>query len=66
MWKCRNRASLGIVGSLLALGGMVCVEARAQEVLNVYGSEGPEPAMQEAAGRFGDANNVSVNVVAGP
>ena len=66
MWKCVNRTSLGIFGSLLALGGLVCVEARAQEVLQVYGSEGPEPAMQEAAARFGDENKVNVNVVAGP
>lgn len=66
MWKCMNRTSLRIFGSLLALGGLVCAEARAQEVLHVYGSEGPEPAMQQAAGAFGDANNVNVNVAAGP
>ena len=38
----------------------------AQEVLRIYGSEGPAPAIQEAAVAFGDQNNVKVDVVAGP
>jgi len=38
----------------------------AQEILRVYGAEGPAPAIQQAAGAFGDLYNVKVNVVTGP
>ena len=38
----------------------------AQEVLQVYGSEGPAPAIQQAAGTFGDTHDVKVDVVTGP
>ena len=38
----------------------------AQEVLHVYGSEGPYPAMREAATVFGDRNNVDLQIVADP
>ncbi len=66
MWKNINRPSRRIFGLLLALGSLGGAQVHAQEVLHVYGSEGPEPAMQEAAGWFADANNIAVNVVAGP
>ena len=38
----------------------------AQETLNVYGPGGPASAMKDAAKAFGDANKVTVDVVAGP
>jgi accessory colonization factor AcfC len=66
MWKSVNRTSLCIFGSVLGLGILVGAEARTQEVLHVYGSEGPEPAMQEAAAAFSEANSVNARVVAGP
>lgn len=40
--------------------------AQAATTINVYGPGGPAPAMKDAAKRFGDANGVVVNVVAGP
>lgn len=41
-------------------------EVAAQEVLHVYGSEGPFPAIDEAAQVFGAKNHVQVAVVSGP
>ena len=38
----------------------------AQDAINVYGPGGPAPAIQEAAKAFGAANQITVNVVAGP
>ena len=38
----------------------------AQDVINVYGPGGPAPAIQEAAKAFGAANQMTVNVAAGP
>lgn len=38
----------------------------AATTLNVYGPGGPAPAMKEAAQAFGAANQVTVNIVAGP
>ena len=38
----------------------------AQDVINVYGPGGPAPAIQEAAKAFSAANQMTVNVVAGP
>ena len=49
---------------LMAVGFPATVLA--QETLNVYGAGGPAPAMKDAAKAFGEANNVTVNVVAGP
>ena len=52
------------LGCLAAAGFPTMVAA--QETLNVYGPGGPAPAMKDAAKAFGDANKVTVNVVAGP
>jgi accessory colonization factor AcfC len=38
----------------------------AQEVLQIYGSEGPYPAMREAATVFSNRNNVDVRIVGKP
>ena len=38
----------------------------AQDAINVYGPGGPAPAIHEAAKAFGAANQMTVNVVAGP
>ena len=40
--------------------------AWSKEAIQVYGPGGPAPAMQEAAKAFGEANDVTVNVTAGP
>ena len=52
------------LGCLAAAGFSTMVAA--QETLNVYGPGGPAPAMKDAAKAFGDANKITVNVVAGP
>lgn len=38
----------------------------AQELLHVYGSEGPYPAMREAATVFAERNNVDLQIIADP
>jgi len=53
-----------ILIALIAAGAVT--SAWAKEAINVYGPGGPAPAMQEAAKAFGEANNVTVNVTAGP
>ena len=40
--------------------------AWSNEAIEVYGPGGPAPAMQEVATAFGAANDVTVNVTAGP
>jgi len=40
--------------------------AQSGEVLHMYGPGGPAPAMQEAAEAFGKANDIKIEVVAGP
>jgi accessory colonization factor AcfC len=52
--------------ALLGPGLFACTAVSAQEVLHVYGSEGPAPAIQEAAVAFGDGSNVTVKVTTGP
>lgn len=54
-------ARVAVVAALAATGA-----AFAQDTINVYGPGGPGPAMQEAAKAFGAANQVTVNVSAGP
>jgi len=39
--------------------------ARAQD-LRIYGPGGPEPAIREAAGQFGAAHGIKIEVTAGP
>lgn len=54
---------LSLLSSLMVVGAPV---ASAQTVLHVYGSEGPSPAIHEAAARFMQRHNVTVQVVSGP
>ena len=51
---------------ILGTGAIGASGVLAQEVLHVYGSEGPYPAMREAATVFSDRNNVDVQVVGKP
>ncbi len=61
-----TRLNSSLLVAVLAFGAMGGSSAVGQEVLYVYGSEGPAPAIQEAAGAFGDANDIQVTVVTGP
>ena len=45
---------------------VAATNVEAKETINVYGPGGPALAMQEAAKIFGEANNVTVIVTAGP
>jgi len=51
---------------VLSTGAIGTTSISAQEVLHVYGSEGPAPAFHHAATVFGGENNVQVDVVSGP
>ena len=51
---------------LVGLGPLTAVDVFAQEVLRLYGSVGPSPAMEEAAMVFAAHHNVKVQVVSGP
>ena len=55
---------LAVVLSVLAAQG--AARASAQDVIRVYGSEGPTPPMHEAAAAFGEIHKVQVEVVSGP
>ncbi len=55
-----------VILTVLGSGLMAATRATAQEVLRVYGSEGPAPAIQQAAGTFGDRNNVKIDLITGP
>ena len=50
----------------LAATAIGATSVSAQEVLHVYGSEGPYPAMREAATVFAERNNVDLQIVADP
>ena len=50
----------------LSFGLIAAADTSAQDVLRVYGSEGPSPAINEAAVTFAGMNNVKVDVVSGP
>jgi accessory colonization factor AcfC len=50
----------------MALGAMPAGPALAQDVIRLYGSVGPSPAMEEAAMVFATRNDVKVEVVSGP
>jgi accessory colonization factor AcfC len=65
---CTRSVCVGLLVFITVLGfGLTgAANVAAQEVLYVYGSEGPAPAIQEAAGAFGDENNVKVEVKTGP
>jgi len=49
-----------------AFVGLGATSAQAAGTLHVYGPSGPMPAMMEAAAAFGKANDVHVEVTAGP
>ncbi len=72
MKKLRDsrRSLQPLLASLRSLTACVCLvvssSAQAVPVINVYGPGGPAPAMKQAAKEFGDARQVTVNVVAGP
>jgi accessory colonization factor AcfC len=54
--------------SILTVALMIAfstVNAKSQD-LRIFGPGGPEPAIQEAASQFGDANGIKVTVTAGP
>ena len=55
---------LAVLGLTLVLGTFSA--GAGQNVLHVYGSEGPSPAIQEAARTFGTKYHVNVDVVSGP
>ncbi|MBG6078019.1 substrate-binding domain-containing protein [Polaromonas sp. CG_9.11] len=50
----------------LCIAATCSTPAIAQDEINVYGPGGPAPSIQEAAKAFGAANQLTVNVVAGP
>ena len=50
---------------LLGPGTAGTTSASAQDAIHVYGSEGPAPAMHEAAAVFGDKHGVRIEVVSG-
>jgi accessory colonization factor AcfC len=50
----------------LPLAGIGASSSFAQDVLHVYGPEGPYPAILEAASVFGERNNIEVSVVGDP
>ena len=54
------------LAQLLALTATFATGVSAQTAIHVHGPGGPAPAMQEAAKVFGAADNVVVNLVAGP
>lgn len=61
----RNRCRFLVVLVLFSLL-VIPATAAAGDVLYLYGPGGPAPAMKEAAEVFGKANNVSLEVTAGP
>jgi len=52
--------------TLIGIASVAAADTSAQDVLHVYGSEGPFPPMHEAGQVFGDRNNVEVTVTSGP
>ena len=63
----RFKSKLSWLISVAAAASIAATSAAfAQDTINVYGPGGPGPAMQEAAKAFGAANQITVNVSAGP
>jgi accessory colonization factor AcfC len=52
--------------ALISMTAVAATEPSAQEVLHVYGSEGPFPPMHEATQVFGEKNKIKTDVVSGP
>lgn len=65
---CANRvySRLWFSTALVCLWATAAADASAQDIVHVYGSEGPFPAIHEAANVFGAKNNVRLDVVSGP
>lgn len=61
-----QRFRLRLASLLTCLCVAALGSAHAADTINVYGPGGPAPAMKEAAKTFGEAQHVSVNVMAGP
>jgi len=61
-----GHARVWAFGGVFVLTGLAGADASAQQVLRVYGSEGPAPAIQEAAAVFGEEHQARVEVVTGP
>ena len=66
MFDCRACVRLRFLIVTIAATAIGATRVSAQDVLQVYGSEGPFPAMREAATVFSDRNNVNVQVVGKP
>ncbi len=66
MFGCIACVRLRFLIVALAAAASRATSVSAQDVLQVYGSEGPFPAMREAATVFSNRNNVDVQVVGKP
>jgi accessory colonization factor AcfC len=64
--RIRSCCRLCLSFVLLTVSAAAATEPSAQEVLHVYGSEGPFPPIYEAAQLFGDKNDVKIDVSSGP
>jgi accessory colonization factor AcfC len=60
------RQRFGFLGLLLGLGAVSVSAANPQNILHVYGAEGPYPAIREAAQTFGNRHHVEFDVVGKP
>ncbi|MFH0980950.1 MAG: substrate-binding domain-containing protein [Planctomycetota bacterium] len=61
----RNLGSWPLV-LMMGLGPIAASGAAAEEVLRLYGAEGPTPAIEEAAMVFATRNDAKVEVISGP
>lgn len=66
MCELISRVCFGFLVVVPSIGAITCADASAQEIVHVYGSEGPAPAIQQAAGNFGETHDVKIDVVTGP
>lgn len=66
MYACLTRKACWSVVFVSLLTLCTTDTAVAQDTIRVYGSEGPAPAMHEAATVFGDRHGVLIEVVSGP
>lgn len=61
-----RRLPLFLLSAVVTTGGGAGSHVFAQGNLHVYGSEGPAPAINEAAAVFAERSNLKVDVVSGP
>ena len=66
MCACSAHKACWLAVVLSAFGVCRAEKTLAQDVIRVYGSEGPAPAMHEAAVTFGNTHGIQVEVVSGP